>query len=204
MVSMSFLVVVRMQARSERLADVLALVQREFGRPPSQRIGRRRGRLFQRLTTPTDLLEFSEWDSQEAYGLDRSSATHRAVLDSLEGASHARYCGRLVSFERALERSEVTTAILIDCPPAAGPRIEGFMLGEGRKALRDSVGLVSYEIYRTHKRPPSYIVVHQWRLLADLERFRVEAGTGHEAVLVDLGATIERFTGRLTAEYPAE
>jgi hypothetical protein len=62
-VGIPFHVVVRMQAQAERLAEVLALVQREFSRPPAQGIGRRRGRLFQRLDAPTDLIGIIEWEN---------------------------------------------------------------------------------------------------------------------------------------------
>ena len=37
-----------------------------------------------------------------------------------------------------------------------------------------------------------------------LERFRREAGAGFEQALVDLGATIEHFTGHLVAAFPTD
>lgn len=199
---MPFHVVVQMQAHVERLAEALALIQREFGRLPSEAVGRRRGRLFQRLDTPTDLIGIIEWESQRMYDAYRSSGTHRAILDCLVGASHARYCERLVSFERVLQRSEVAACALIDGPASEHARIEAFVMGEERTDLLASPGLVGHEVYRAHNAPSGYIVVHQWRTLADLERFQSEKRVGHEAVLAEQGGTIKWFTGHLTAEYP--
>jgi heme-degrading monooxygenase HmoA len=199
---MPFHVVVRMQAQAERLAEVLALVQREFSRSPTQGIGRRRGRLFQRLDAPTDLIGIIEWENQQRYDAYRSSATHRAILDGLAGASHARYCQRLFSFERVMQRAEVAACALIEGPASEHARMQAFVTEEGRAELLASPGLIGHEVYRAHKGPSGYIVVHQWRTLADLERFRSEKSVRHEAVLAELGATIERFTGHLTAEYP--
>ena len=199
---MPFHVVVRMQAQAERLAEVLALVQREFSRPPAQGIGRHRGRLFQRLDAPTDLIGIIEWENQQRYDAYRSSTTHRAILDGLTGASHARYCQRLFSFERVMQRSEVTACALIDGPASEHARIQALVTQEGRAELLAAPGLIGHEVYRAQKGLSGYIVVHQWRTLADLERFRSENGVRHEAALAELSATIERFTGRLTAEYP--
>lgn len=200
---MAFIVAVRMQVSEESLADVLALIQREYRQTPADGQRRRRGRLFQRLGAPTDLLGLAEWESQRAYDAYRSTTTHRAVLGGLAGPSHARYCARLITFERALQAAEVVACALIDANDPEAAEAKDFIVGQGRAEMRAAPGLISHEVYRTHKRPPSFVVVHQWRRLSDLERFRAEVGARHEAILAERGATLERFTGRLAAEYPS-
>jgi hypothetical protein len=47
-------------------------------------------------------------------------------------------------------------------------------------------------------------MVHRWRHLGDLERFRQDTDRREDQRLSELGATLERFTGVLVAQYPLD
>ena len=47
-------------------------------------------------------------------------------------------------------------------------------------------------------------IVHRWRHLVDLERFRQDTGRRQDQRMAELGATLERFTGVLVAQYPLD
>jgi heme-degrading monooxygenase HmoA len=201
---MAFIVIVRLQVRPERLADVLSLIRTEFARSQGSGRGRLRGHVFQRLGHLTDLLGCVEWDSQQAYEQYRHSLTHHAILDGLAAPSHAQYCTRLVSFERMLERSAVAACAVLASNVSDQMMLDAYVMQERRAEIIASPGLISHEAYRTLKTPPRYIVVHRWRHLGDLERFRQDTGRREDQRLAELGATLERFTGVLVAQYPLD
>jgi quinol monooxygenase YgiN len=200
---MPLFVVSRFRVDPARLTGVLALFRGEFervlGRP-----GRRQARIFQRLSGPTDLLGVAEWESAEGYEAYRRTDTHRAILDGLAAPVHTRYCGRLQLFERPLQHAAVSACAII-APGAARPSAaERVILTQVRSEVVASPGLIHHQVFRTLKSPPEFIVIHQWRQLADLEQFRGETGPRLERTLDGLGATVEWFTGNLVAEYPVD
>jgi heme-degrading monooxygenase HmoA len=201
---MAFIVIVRLQVRPERLADVLSLIRTEFARSQGSGRGRLRGHVFQRLGHLTDLLGCVEWDSQQAYEQYRHSLTHHAILDGLAAPSHAQYCTRLVSFERMLERSAVAACAVLASSIDTSAAVEQYVLQERRDEIISTPGLIAHEVYRTLKTPPRYIVVHRWQHLGDLERFRQDTGRREDQRLAELGGTLERFTGALVAQYPLD
>ena len=200
---MAFFVVVRLQIRPERLPAVLALIRTEFARPHGSGLGRRRGHVFRRLGTATELLSCIEWDSQYAYEQYRQSATHRAILDSLAAPSYAQYCTRPQFFERMLERFDVAACAVITSSGDDAIGVEQYVLQELRAEVVAAPGLVAYEVYRSIKTPARYLAVHRWRHLADLEHFRRSTGLRQEQRLAEIGAAPEWFTGELAAQYPA-
>ena len=50
--------------------------------------------------------------------------------------------------------------------------------------------------------PVAYVSIHSWRHLADLQRFREGGGSRNKQRIAEVGATLQRFTGALVAEYP--
>jgi quinol monooxygenase YgiN len=198
---MPLFVVSRLPVDPARLSGVLALIRAEFERA-QRRPGRLQARVFQRVGSPGDLLGVVEWDRQESYDAFRRSPTYRAILDGLAAPAHTRFCARLHLFERPLHHTEVSACAII-APGVASPTVvEQIVLKQGRTEVIPSPGLICHEVYRTLKRPPEYIVVHRWQRLADLERFRQHTSPGLQRSLDELGATLERFTGHLVAEYP--
>ncbi len=199
---MPFYVVVTLRVRPDRLPAVLELIRAEFGGAEGPRPGRRRAHVFQRLGDPADLLGCIEWESREAYDAYRQTPVHREILDQLAAPAHARYCERLSAYERMLERSEVAACATIRLGAADPRAVEHFLLQEGRAEVIAAAGLVGRDVYRTLKRPPTYVVVHLWRRLTDLEEFRRDGAMRKERALTALGATVEWFTGPLSAKYP--
>jgi heme-degrading monooxygenase HmoA len=198
---MPLFVVSRLQVDPSQLAKVLALIRGEYARD-QRRPGRRQARVFQRLGSPTDLLALVEWDDEASYEAYRRSSTHRALLDGLATPAHTRYCARLSLFEYFLQPTAVSACAIITPGMAPPTVIEEAVRQQGRVDVIPSPGLVCHEVYRTLKRPSVYVVMHRWRDFADLDQFRRETSPRLERTLADLGATLERFTGQLVAEFP--
>jgi quinol monooxygenase YgiN len=78
------------------------------------------------------------------------------------------------------------------------------LVGQVRTEMLALPGLVVFDVYRTLKQPPCFVVLHRWRQRADLERFLQVTAPRLSQQLVEVGATVERFTGILAAELPAE
>ena len=198
---MSRFVVSSLQVDPARLSSVLALIRAEFERA-QRRPGRRQSRVFQRVGSPCDLLGVVEWDQVESYEAFQQSATYQTLLEGLAAPVRTRYCMRLQLFERFLRQAEVSACAIITPVGAQPAMIEQVILQQARTEVIPSPGLISHEAYRTVTSPPDFIVIHHWEHLGDLERFRRETSPRLEGTLTDLGATLERFTGHLVAEYP--
>jgi heme-degrading monooxygenase HmoA len=199
---MPLFVVSRLQVDPSQLAEVLALIRGEFARD-LRRPGRRQARVFQRLGSPTDLLGLVEWDGEESYDAYRRSSTHRALLNGLSAPAHTRSCARLSLFEYFLQPTAVSACAIITPGLAPSTVIEEVIRQQGQADVIPSPGLVGHELYRTLEHPPIYVVMHRWRDFADLDRFRRDISPRLQRTLADLGATLERFTGQLVAEFPA-
>ncbi|HEY3748677.1 MAG TPA: antibiotic biosynthesis monooxygenase, partial [Pseudonocardiaceae bacterium] len=100
--------------------------------------------------------------------------------------------------------SAVAACATIATDGAACAAVEQCITDEGRAEIIASPGLIAYEVYRTRKSPPGYVVLHRWRQLTDLEHFRAGTSRRQEQRLAELGTTLERFTGVLAATYPVD
>ena len=108
-----------------------------------------------------------------------------------------------MSFERVLERSAVAACAVLTSSVGNSAAVERYVLQE-RRTTNLAPRAVAHDAYRTLKAPPRYIVVHRWHQLADLERFRRDTSQREDRRLSELGATLERFTGALVAQYPLD
>ncbi len=196
-------VVVRLQPRPDCWHDTLDLIRQDLKRSPRLQRARLRARVFQRLETPTELLLIGEWESLAAYEQFRQTDVFAAVVGTGDVPPSICYFERLTYFERMEERAGAIACGTIIAAEADHAALESFVTTDGRAQTITAPGLIAHEIYRSLVPPRTYLVVHSWRHLTDLERYRQRAGPEHERRLAALRATIDRFTGALVAEYSA-
>jgi quinol monooxygenase YgiN len=200
---MSIHVAVTLDVHPGRLQAALELIRHDLNRSPQPHTGRHRSRVFQRLNTPGSLLRISEWESRAAYEQFQRTETFADVVATAGVSPSIRFYERLTYYARMATSYAVNACSTMTAATDACSDLETFITTEGRFRTRAEPGLISHEIYRSVDSPRTYLVSHSWRRLEDLERFRREAGPAHAQRLAALGATIDRFTGVLIAEYPA-
>lgn len=196
-------VAVLMQARIDPrcLSAVLEALKDRIEPAAQHASGRLRERIFQRLGSNGDLLSLSQWETAEAFVAASKTLSAEVVRDALTAPTQTHYLTRLLTFERPLQRSEVTAGALIVPTHGDSPAVRERVVHD-RAEFRDAPGLVSHEVYVTTDPPITYLSIHSWRLTSDLQRFRSETGALNERRLAEVGATLDRFTGALVAEYP--
>ncbi|MCC6175992.1 MAG: hypothetical protein IT305_11855 [Chloroflexi bacterium] len=196
---MSIIVTARRQPPPDQLERAIDAFRQSWGEGPGR--ARRTARVFARLGESTDLLGVGEWDSVEDYEAHRRSPRFADAAAALDGLAHVRYFERLTAFERVLEPVGVVACALIDArPDTAGP-VEAFARGQGRDEMLAVPGLRFHLVGRDLTDSFRFLVVHGWRDLADLEAFRRGISGEHQAIFASFGATIERFTATIVAEF---
>jgi hypothetical protein len=81
--------------------------------------------------------------------------------------------------------------------------VEELLLSADHEQIARADGLVGREVYRSRASRGRFLLLHRWRSLQDLDRFRAAGSLEGAAVLASLGASTTRFTGALAAEYSA-
>ncbi|MCC7369911.1 MAG: antibiotic biosynthesis monooxygenase [Chloroflexi bacterium] len=201
---MPFFVAIRQQAWPDRLPMLLAAIRDNFAASRMNAPGRHAARVFQRLHEPTSLLAISEWENQAAYEAHRGSAELRLAMEAAGPTATIDTLDRLHLFERMNERPGVVACVTIAMAAEHLHAVETFLLGPTRRSMVASPSLASRELYRFQQPVEGQrqlLVVHSWRSLADLDRFRSLDALEFEQRLRDLGATVDRFTGEIAAEY---
>ncbi|MFN8635677.1 MAG: antibiotic biosynthesis monooxygenase [Chloroflexota bacterium] len=197
---MVFVVAVHLEARPERLDDLLATVRASLSAARTLHPGRRSTRVFQRLGSPTSLLEVTEWTAEEAFERFRQGSEFAEIVAACRLIPEAEPLQRLRHFERMDQRVAVAACATITAAPELAASVEATLLSEAHQQIARADGLVWREIYRSQAATGRLLVLHGWRALADLERFRESGSQRGEAALAALGATTTRFTGTLAAE----
>lgn len=202
---MTIAVLIHARIQHERVAEVLSAlrdrIELETETSPGQPTGRLRERIFQRLGSDGELLSLGQWQSDQALTAAPPTLNADSVGNAAVEPVRIQRLVRLLAFERPMQRAEVTACALI-VPKAGDSPIVRERVVQDRQELRQAVGLVSHEIYVTIGPAVTYVSLHSWRQLSDLQRFREEAGQLNEQRLAEVGATLDRFTGALVAEYP--
>lgn len=195
-------VVVTLDVHPDRLQHTLELIRHDLNRSSQPHTGRHRSRVFQRLNTPGSLLRISEWESRAAYEQFQRTETFVDIVATADTSPSIRFFERLTYYARMSTSYAVNACSIITAATDPSPELEAFITVESRSRIRAQPGVISHEIYRSVDVPRTYLVSHSWRRLEDLERFRRETGGAHDERLATFGATIDRFTGALIAEYP--
>ena len=198
---MSISVLIQARLKPEHVCTVLTALKEQLGTTAHSSPGRLRERIFQRLGSPGELISLSHWKTAEQFQAASPALSGAAVVGAIHEPIRTHHLIRLLSFERPLRRADVTACALILPTRGDSPAVRERVV-QDRVDLHDAPGLISHEVYVTTEQPMMYVSLHSWRHLSDLQRFRTEAGPLNEQRLAEVGATLERFTGGLVAEYP--
>ena len=200
---MPFFVAIYQQAWPEHLSRLLTAIKSNFAASRTAAPGRQTARVFQRLNEPTTLLSVGEWDSQASYEAHQTSSAFRQTVSETGPPPTVEYLQRLHLFERMNERAVVFACVTILAPVDHLSAVEEFLRGPAQLNMIATPGIVSRELYRGSTDRPTVrlLVVHGWRSISDLERFRRADAPQFEGALRGWGATVERFTGEIAAEF---
>ena len=197
---MSFFVAIHQEAWPDRLDTLLGTIRQNLAAAATLHPGRRAARLFQRFGQPTHLLGLSEWVDEQSFEQLRQSPEFHQLNDTCGMPPRIETLEPLRRFERMEQRVAIASCVRIVAPPVYDRDVQEFLLSHAHHGVKSMSGLVSREVYRVRHRPGEFLALRSWTSLADLERFRAGEGTGFDATLIQLGATVERFTGALAAE----
>ena len=198
---MPFFVAVYQEVTAEALDEVLATMRGDFATSRRMHPGRRATRVFQRLNYPTHLLALGEWDSQADYERLRQTEAYQQVTERADPPATIEYLTRLRHFARLTLPPSIVGCVTIAAPRENAEALEAFILDEVRLGVEGSLGLAAHEVYRVGDEGGRLLVVHGWRSIEDLERFRAGDRRRYEARLRELGAATDRLTGVVAVQY---
>jgi heme-degrading monooxygenase HmoA len=196
---MSHFVAIRQHLQHDRIEGFLQRVRSEFARSQQEYPGRRHDRVFQSLRDPSSLLAIGEWAHGDDFERFRRNADSSVMLaDPLAEISHLV---RLRQRSRLAQRATIVACAIITGPPELAEPLARLGMRRTRSEFDPLEGLVSIELYRMVEPNGRFLSVHSWRTLDDLRRFVDASSVTIDAELTAVGATIERFAGRIAAEY---
>jgi len=196
-----FFVAVYQEVSSDRLDEILATMRGDFATSRRMHPGRRTTRVFQRLNYPTHLLALGEWDSQADYERLRRTEAYQRVTERADPPASIEYLTRLRHFARLAVPPAIVGCVTIAAPPERAAAVEAFILDDVRHVVEGAPGLAAHEAYRVGEEGGRLLVVHGWRSIEDLERFRAGEPERYEARLRELGASTDRLTGVVAEQY---
>jgi heme-degrading monooxygenase HmoA len=199
----AYFVAIHQEAWPDQLEDLLRMIRRSLASAPTLHPGRRTTRLFQRLGQPTQLLSLSEWSDEHAF---RQFITWPVFVETNSVSGPPPEIEPLVPlrrFERMEQRIALASCVWVTAPPEHTAAVQTFLLQDAHESVRTMAGLVSREVYQSRETASRFLVVRSWRSMADLDRFRASHAPGLDEIHHRLGATVERFTGALAAEFSA-
>jgi hypothetical protein len=94
----------------------------------------------------------------------------------------------------------VVGCVIMNGPAESAEELEAFMLSDVRFGVETAAGLVTHEVYRMGSGDCRLLVVHSWRTIEDIERFRAGDRQVYVQTLKRLGVTTERLTSVVAAE----
>jgi heme-degrading monooxygenase HmoA len=195
-----FFVAVFREVPAVRLDEVLATIRGDFAASRRLYPGRRGMRLFQRLNYPTHLLEIAEWDSLAEYEQLRRTARYQAATVQADPPARIEYLTRLRLFARMSAPAALVGCVILTVPREHADALEAYILNDVRRGVERAAGLVTHEVYRMGPTSGRLLVVHSWRTMEDLERFRAGDRPRYEETLRKLKVTTERLTNVVAAE----
>jgi quinol monooxygenase YgiN len=198
---MAFFVAIHQEAWPDRLEQLLSAIRDNLATSTRAHPGRRSTRVFQQLGCPTQLLALGLWNDQAAFERFRRSQDFVEAVATCGPPPIIEPLEQLRLFERMEHRAAVMACSTLTAPPDQAAAVEAVLLSEQHRAVERVEGLVCREVYRARDTAGHMLLVHTWRSLADLDRFRAGEALRGEAALQQLGATTERFTGTLAAEF---
>ena len=198
---MVFFVAIYQEAWPDHLAELLDTIRTNLAASPTLHPSRRSTRVFRRLEHPTQLLALGLWESQAAFEEFQRSPVFVETVNRCGTPPRIEPLEQLRFFERMEHRATVMACSTLTAPPERAADVLAVLLSQQHRAVEQVPGLDCREVYREQATAGHILLVHQWQSMADLDRFRAAEALRGEATLQELGATTERFTGVLAAEF---
>jgi heme-degrading monooxygenase HmoA len=200
-VRLSFFVAVYQDVRSEFLERTLATMRGDFATSYRLHPGRRNSRVFQSLEHPTSLIAVAEWDSERDYNRLRQSPEYQRATEQADPPARIEPLTRLRSFARMSRQPAYVACLRLVGRPDQALALEAVILGEVRRDVEASDGLISHDVYRVAKQSGQMVIVHGWTSLDALEQFRLLTRPRHRELIEGLGVVPHRFTGTIAVQY---
>ena len=200
---MAFFVAIHQQAKPERVGDLLAVIRANLDAVLQLHPGRRSTQVYQLLDRPEQILSLATWESQSAFDVFRQSPSFVTAAESWSVSIQVEELEQPRRLDHMARRSRVLGCAIFTSPPERAADVEAYLLDERHLEIDRAAGLASHAVYRSRARPGRILSTHSWESLTDLEGFRVSDTPRVLNGLVAFGATMERFTGVLAAEYSA-
>jgi hypothetical protein len=195
-----FFVAVFREVPLDRLEATLAAIRGDFATSRRLHPGRRGTRLFQRMNYPTDLLEIAEWDSLVDYERLLRTPEYQALTVQADPPARIEHLTRLRMFARMLVPPGVVGCVMLTGPREHAEALEAHILSAHHLQAEASAGLVTHEVYRMGSALGRLLIVHSWRTIEDIERFRAGDRVEYEEAVRRFGVTTERLTNVVAAE----
>jgi heme-degrading monooxygenase HmoA len=200
---MAFWVLMNRKTRQDRLDEVLARIRQRLAESSTQQRSRRASRVFQRLGDPTHLLTVSEWVDERSFTEFSQSAIF-AETDAIGGSRPEIVpLVPLLRYEHMARRAAICSCVTITATPDAIPELREYLVRQAHQEIKSLSGVVSREVFAARDTAGTYLVIHGWQALADLERFRSTEAPALDSIHERLQTELVVFTGALTAEFSA-
>jgi quinol monooxygenase YgiN len=198
---MPFFVAVDQEHSPRSLERTLSTIQDDFATSRALHPGRRHTRVFQRLDRPSHLLTIGEWERQADDERLRQSPCYRELVVCADPPGRIEILSRLRYYARMSTRPSIVACSTMTAPDHAAEALRAYVLREIPSQIVQAPGLLMHEVYQLGANPGALLVVHGWRTLSDLERFRSQDSLGYHAVLSEFGVRVTRFTGAIAAQF---
>ena len=198
---MPFFVAVYQEVRSELLDEALVEMRRNFAESHRQYPGRRSSRIFQGLENPQMLIAVAEWDTERDFDQLRQSPNYQIATEQADPPARIESLTRLRSFVRMSRQPAYVACIRIAAQPGQADALEAVILGEVRRDVEASDGLISHDVFRVGKQPGQMVIVHGWTALDALDQFRQRTRPHHRELIEPLAIATDRFTGTIAVQY---
>lgn len=197
---MPFFVAIRHQARQHQRETLLAFIREDFA--ASARAARRKfARLFQHVERPDILMAFEEWQEREDFEAHLRSPGYREALDACGLPPQPMPLERLQYYRHMPRPPTALTCTLLASAPEDAATIEAYVCEHERQRSLAASGLVLRAVYRVSEPARQLVLLHGWQTIEDLTRYAATDEPAATRALVEAGATLDRFTGQIAAEY---
>jgi quinol monooxygenase YgiN len=198
---MPFFVAVQYTAQPDRLASLLDVIRADFAASPTLQPGRRFARLFQHLSDPGRLLAMEEWQTRADFERHAHGAAYTETLAAHGPPPVADALERLQHYRHMPHPPSALACITISTPMDRAAEVESFICDDERREALVAAGLVLRAVYRVMDTPGRLLVLHGWRSMGDLENYFTTSARSLAAMLDKNDASIEQFTGQMTAQF---
>jgi quinol monooxygenase YgiN len=198
---MPYFVAVHSEAEPDHVDDLIGLIRHDFALSAAAHPSRRFARVFQHHQEPWRLLGIEEWQEQGEFEQHLGASDVAAALAACGAPPRASPLERLQHYRHMPHQPTALACTTIAAPTDRADEVERFICDDERRDALVAGGLAIRAVYRLDGRVGHLLVLHGWRTRADLDTYVASSGRSVITRLAEIGATVERFTGEMIAQY---